>query len=88
MDPVLLATAVMVLVQGIKAIFEKWNVTLKDSLAIILTVVVCMGEVVNATLDAGKPLIVFATLWLFVKVLVGALGSYSLIGKIAGKKTA
>lgn len=88
MDPVLLAAAVMILVQGIKAIFEKWKVKIHGIDAVLITLIVCFGEVADKILGAGKPLIAFATLWLLLKVIVGAFGGYSFVSKITnGRET-
>lgn len=86
MDPVLLAAAVVILVQGIKAIFEKWKVKIHGIDAVAITIIVCIGEVIDKTLGAGLPLIAFATLWLLLKVIVGAFGGYGIVSKIANGK--
>lgn len=86
MDPILIAAAVVILVQGIKAIFEKWKVKIHGVEAVIITVIVCIGEVIDKVLEAGLPLIAFATLWLLLKVFVGAFGGYSLVKVVANGK--
>jgi len=83
MDPVLLAAAVMILVQGIKEIFTKWKVKIHGIDAVLITLAVCVGEVIDKVLAAKLPLIAFATAWLLLKVIVGAFGGYGIVKRIA-----
>jgi hypothetical protein len=86
MDPIIIAAAVLVFAQGIKELLLKWKVKIGGAPMIIITIGVCIGEVTDTILAAGKPLIAFATAWLLVKVIVGALGGYGLVKTASGAR--
>ena len=83
MDPVLIVVLVVAFVQGIKELLAKWKVTVQSWIVLLITILVCIGETAEATLNAGKELIAFGTLWLLLKVVVGALGTYGLVKKVS-----
>jgi hypothetical protein len=84
MDPLILAAAVVLFVQGIKEVLKKAKIDVSGVLAIILTVLVSAGEVASGILGAGQAIFTFAVLWLFVKVTVYALGGYGLVKVASG----
>lgn len=85
MDPIILAAAVMVFVQGIKEMLLKaFKFQLCTWGVYVVVILVSCGEVVDQLLSAGKPLIAFASLWLFLKVVVGSLGGYGLVKVASG----
>lgn len=84
MDPILIAGLVIVFVQGIKALCDKWKVKLAGAAAMTVTILVSAMEVANKVLAAGQPLLKFTTIWLFIQVVVYALGGYSLVKVASG----
>lgn len=79
MDPIIAAGTVIVLVQGVKAVFDKWKVKIHGIDAFLITVAMSLGESASIFLKDNQALLTFAFAWFTFKVLVGALGGYSLI---------
>lgn len=83
MDPLVIAIAVVAFVQGIKEVCKKAKYEVGGAVAIILTVLVSAGETVSQV-GTGAALLTFGTAWLFVKVVVYALGGYGLVKLASG----
>lgn len=79
MDPIIAAGTVIVLVQGVKAVFDKWNVKVHGIDAILITFFISLGECIGLFLQNNQKILEYAFFWFFFKVLLGALGGYSMI---------
>jgi len=79
MDPIIAAGTVIVLVQGVKAVFDKWSIKIHGIDAILITIGLALGECVGIFLKDNQKILEFTFFWFFFKVVIGALGGYSMI---------
>jgi hypothetical protein len=87
MDPLLIAAAVVTLIQGIKEAAEKVGIVIQGPVALIFTILACVGYVLYKALETSVPIFSIVTLVTLVQVIIGALGGYGIVKKIANGKT-